>query len=154
MLGLNTLRPVLRSSAPALSARAFSASASQAMARMILTGRLATEPEAIPSSTGVNVIKYTIASTHGRSDNRFTSYFRVTSFLENGPQKDFVLSLSKGTLVCIDADVSLKPWEDAEGRRHSSLNIIQKTLEVLKRPNPNRQTDNGVSDQFAGEEMP
>ncbi|KAA8641832.1 hypothetical protein EYZ11_006652 [Aspergillus tanneri] len=130
-----SLRPFMRASShPGLSARSFSSSSSRSVARMIITGRLAAEPELQATSTGQDVIKYAVGTSYGSRDNRQTSWFRIASFQPEGAQRDLLLSLPKGTLVYVEGDASMRQWEDAEGKKQSSLNIIQRSLEVLKRP--------------------
>ncbi|KAL4890355.1 hypothetical protein BDV59DRAFT_184849 [Aspergillus ambiguus] len=129
-----SLRPFARTAPRTLSARSFSSSSSRSVARMIITGRLAAEPELQATSTGQDVIKYAVGSSYGPRDNRQTSWFRVSSFQAEGPQRDHLLNLPKGTLVYVEGDASMRQWQDAEGKKQSSLSIVQRTLEVLKRP--------------------
>lgn len=78
--------------------RTFSTSSPLSLARMQIIGRLADTPEATPTSTGRDVIRYSLGVGSGPRDeagNRQTSWFRVASFTE-GPQKDLLLSLPKG----------------------------------------------------------
>ncbi|KAL1974539.1 hypothetical protein VTN31DRAFT_4743 [Thermomyces dupontii] len=114
--------------------RAFSSSPAHNVAKLILTGRLAAEPELTTTSSGQEVVRYSVGTSHGPRENRQTSWFRVTSFTPEGPQRDYLLSLPKGTLVYVEADASIRAYEDAEGRRQHSLGVIQRSLEVLKRP--------------------
>ncbi|KAB8262411.1 hypothetical protein BDV32DRAFT_147698 [Aspergillus pseudonomiae] len=131
----SSLRPVMRTATGgALSARSFSSSSSRSVARMIITGRLAAAPELQATSSGQDVIRYTVATSTGARDNRQTSWFKVASF-DQGGQRDFVLGLQKGTLVYLEGSASLREWEDAEGKKQTTLNIVQRNLEVLKRPN-------------------
>lgn len=81
--------------ATAGAARAFSTTARRDLAKMTIVGNLADTPEAQATSSGREIIKYAVASNSGRSDNRHTSWFRITSFAE-GPQKDYLLNLPKG----------------------------------------------------------
>ncbi|EAW17998.1 single-stranded DNA-binding protein [Aspergillus fischeri NRRL 181] len=144
----SSLRPFLRaSSGAALSARSFSTSSPRSIARMIITGRLAAEPELHATSTGQDVIKYAVGTTYGKGDNRQTSWFRVSSFQPEGSQRDFILSLPKGTLVYVEGDATMRSYEDADGKRQSALSIVQRTLEVLKRPYNPDATDSGTSSQ-------
>ncbi|KAJ5223438.1 hypothetical protein N7468_007980 [Penicillium chermesinum] len=114
-------------------ARGFSTSASRNAARMILTGRLGAEPELHATSTGQEIIRYTIGTTTGRGENKSTSWFKVASFAD-GSQRDFLLSLPKGTLVYVEGDASMRTWENAEGQKQSTLNLVQRNLEILSRP--------------------
>ncbi|KKK18266.1 hypothetical protein P175DRAFT_0501956 [Aspergillus ochraceoroseus IBT 24754] len=139
----SSLRPLLRAApAAALSARSFSSSSSRSVARMIITGRLAADPELQATATGQEIIKYAVGTSHGPKDNRQTSWFRVSSFVNDGPQRDYLLGLQKGTLVYIEGDATMRQWEDSEGKKQTTLNIVQRNLEVLKRPsNPDYSSE-------------
>lgn len=93
----STLRPSLRlASTAAQSARTFSSSSSHSLARMIITGRLAADPELQATSTGQDIVRYAVGSSHGPRDNRQVSWFQVTSFVPEGAQRDYILGLPKG----------------------------------------------------------
>lgn len=96
MPGFTPLRPFLRAPSALSGARSFSSSPSHSVARMIITGRLAAEPELQATSTGQDVVKYVVGSSYGPKDNRQTSWFRIASFQPEGPQRDHLLSLPKG----------------------------------------------------------
>ena len=81
--------------APTLGARSFSTTTPASLARMQVIGRLAAEPELVNTSTGRDMVRYSLASDYGPSDARQTSWFRVASFAE-GPRRDYLLSLPKG----------------------------------------------------------
>ncbi|KAI9901889.1 hypothetical protein N3K66_003706 [Trichothecium roseum] len=120
-------------SATAGAARAFSTTARRDLAKLTIVGNLADSPEAHATASGREIIKYAVASNSGRSDNRITSWFRVTSFAE-GPQKDYLLNLPKGSLVYVEGEASINNFQDAEGQNRSNLNIVQRQIEVLRRP--------------------
>jgi len=63
---------------------------------MTIVGRLADTPELQATSTGQEILKYAVGTNSGRGENQKTSWFRVTSFLPEGPQRDFIASLDKG----------------------------------------------------------
>lgn len=86
--------------APSL-ARAFSASARRDIAKITLVGNLAASPEVRPTSTGREILEYSVASNSGPKDNRQTSWFKVAAFIEEGPRRDFLTSLPKGYLFSI-----------------------------------------------------
>lgn len=77
-------------------ARAFSTSSPRSIARLSIIGNLADTPEVVSTSSGREIIRYAVASNSGPRDNRQTSWFRVAAFTEEGPRRDFLLSLPKG----------------------------------------------------------
>jgi hypothetical protein len=85
---------LLRRGAP-LTARAFSTSSPASLARMQVIGRLAGDPELVNTSTGRELVRYTLASDYGPTDSRQTSWFRVASFVE-GPRRDYLMGIPKG----------------------------------------------------------
>lgn len=93
---LSSLRPGLRIPNAAQATRAFSTSPAHSLARLTLTGRLGNEPELQSTASGQEVVKYVIATGHGPRDNRQTSWFRISNFAPEGPQRDYILSLQKG----------------------------------------------------------
>lgn len=82
--------------ASASAARAFSTSSPRSIARITIVGNLADTPELQATSSGREIVRYSVASNSGPRDNRQTSWFRVTSFAEPGSRRDFILSLPKG----------------------------------------------------------
>ncbi|GKZ30125.1 hypothetical protein AbraIFM66950_007904 [Aspergillus brasiliensis] len=129
----SALRPTLRASGAALSTRSFSSSSSRSIARIMITGRLAGQPEVQATASGQEVIRYTVASNQNSKDKRPPSFFKVSAFSE-GNQRDFITNLQTGTLVFVEGDATMRQWENAEGKKQTTLNITQRALEVLKRP--------------------
>ncbi|KKA28690.1 hypothetical protein TD95_003430 [Thielaviopsis punctulata] len=124
-----------RSVIASISARAFSTTAPNNLARMNLIGHLAGTPEATATSNpNTEVIRYSVAISNGK--DKPPSWFNVTALVspEQSKKKDFLLGLAKGTMVHVDADASMASYKDNEGKNRTSLNIVQRSLEVLKRP--------------------
>ncbi|KAI5249485.1 putative ssDNA binding protein [Aureobasidium subglaciale] len=133
-------------------ARAFSTSPAHSLARMQLIGRLADQPELTPTSTGRELVRYALGVKGGpKNENgeRQTSWFRVASFAE-GPGRDLLLSLPKGTLVYIEADARMDTYQAQDGSNQSRLNLVQRNFEALSRPQ-NRNSDS-ESDRSAAED--
>ncbi|KAK2070290.1 hypothetical protein P8C59_004797 [Phyllachora maydis] len=95
--------------------RAFSTTSARPIARMTIVGHLG------------------IASNSGNVENRRTSWFTVNAFETEGPRRDFLLGLEKGSMIMVEGDVSVLKHEDEEGTK-TSFNIIQRRLEILRRP--------------------
>lgn len=89
------------------------------------------------------MIKYVVGSSYGPKDNKQTSWFRVASFAPHGsPSRDYLMGLQKGTLVYLEGDATMRTYEDADGKKQSSLSLVQTKVEVLKRPQSS--TDNAA----------
>lgn len=57
---------------------------------------MAAEPELVHTSTGKELVRYAVGVSSGPRENQTVSWFRITSFPEEGKQKDYILSLPKG----------------------------------------------------------
>lgn len=40
------------------------------------------------------------------------------------------------TLVYLEGDASMRTYDDSDGKKQTSLNIVQTKIEVMKRPQP------------------
>ena len=61
-----------------------------------MVGRLGTDPEISDTNNGQQVIKYVVGSDYGPKENRQTSWFRVASFAQEGPSRNYIMGLPKG----------------------------------------------------------
>ena len=84
----------------AASFRAFSTSAPRPLAKFQIIGRLADSPETSPTSTGQEITKFAVGVGSGPRDEMgrqaHVSWFRVATFLEDGPQRRLLQELPKG----------------------------------------------------------
>ncbi|KAL8919711.1 MAG: hypothetical protein Q9172_004849 [Xanthocarpia lactea] len=115
--------------------RTFTTTPPRPVAKIALVGRLAADPELTPTSSGQDIIKYAIGTTSGPRDNRQTSWWKVTSFTPEGPQRDNFMALGKGSLLYVEGSCAMNKFQDREGNQQSAMSIIQRHIEVLDRRN-------------------
>ncbi|KAH6610688.1 hypothetical protein Trco_000708 [Trichoderma cornu-damae] len=130
-------------SATAGAARAFSTTSPRSVARITIIGNLADAPEVQVSGNQENpreYVRYAVASNSGSKEHRQTSWFRVTGFVD-GPRRDFLLGLPKGTLVYVEGDATISSYLDAGGQTKHGLSVVQRNIEVLRRPTAPEQVD-------------
>ncbi|KAK9779132.1 hypothetical protein AB5N19_06548 [Seiridium cardinale] len=115
--------------------RAFSTTSPRPLAKMTIVGNLAATPELKATSSGREVVEYAIASNSGPRDNRVTSWFRVSAFEAEGPRRDYLTSLPKGSTVYVEGNAVMSTVADQnnEGKSRSFLNIYQTNFELLRR---------------------
>lgn len=140
MFSLNPLRTSLRSAA-ATPLRVAAQQQSRGFARLTLVGRLAAAPELRTTGNGTEYVRYTVATSQ-KADSP-TSFFRVTSFAREGPAKTFLLGLGKGTLMTVEGDASMRTYDDKDGKKQTSLSVVQRTLQVLQRRGQEGETGEG-----------
>ncbi|KAK4939269.1 ssDNA-binding protein, mitochondrial [Elasticomyces elasticus] len=136
--------PARRSAVSGLTHRAFSTSRPSQLARLTLVGRLGADPELVETGKG-QLVRYVVGTSFGPKDNRQTSWFRVASFAPEGPARDYVMGLNKGTLVYLEGDATMRTFEDSDGKKQSALNVVQTKVEVLKRQQPKEDDIEGDS---------
>ncbi|EEQ29531.1 ssDNA-binding protein, mitochondrial [Microsporum canis] len=140
----STFQPFYSAARPATNSisRSFSSTARRDFARLTVVGRLGAQPELTTSSNGREYIRYSVGTNYGPRDNQQTSWFRVTSFMPEGPGRDHLLGLPKGTLLLVEGDATMRTVEDNEGKKSSNLGFVQRHYDVLSRPyNPNRDDE-------------
>ena len=75
-----------------------SINATRGLARMTIVGRLAGEPELIPTASGQDILRYSLATSNGPRADKKTSWWKVVYFTrsDGDAKKDVLLSLGKG----------------------------------------------------------
>jgi single-stranded DNA-binding protein len=94
MFTQSTFRSLAR--LPTTATRSFSTTPRASFARMQIIGRLGAEPELIDTSTGRQMVRYSLATQYGPADNRQTSWFRISAFMDEGARRNHLMSLQKG----------------------------------------------------------
>ncbi|KAF1915479.1 hypothetical protein BDU57DRAFT_518479 [Ampelomyces quisqualis] len=127
------LRPAARASAAHACTRAFSSTRAAQLARMTVIGRLGTVPEEVSLSGDRTLVRFVLGTNYGKGERQKTSWFRVASFVE-GAQREFLMSVPKGSLLYVEADARMEQFEDKEGNQRSNLSLIARNFDVLSRP--------------------
>ncbi|KAH7386959.1 hypothetical protein DE146DRAFT_621122 [Phaeosphaeria sp. MPI-PUGE-AT-0046c] len=128
------LRPALTAIGATRTAgtRAFSATAAARISRMTVIGRLGAQPEEVSVAGDRTLVRYVVGSNYGKKGEQKTSWFRVASFVE-GPQKEYLLGVPKGSLLYVEAEARMESYTDKEGNTRSNLSLIARNFDVLSR---------------------
>lgn len=96
MAALRSLNRTIVRSAPLY--RSFSTSPISRVATITIVGRLAATPELHTTSTGKEIVRYAVGTSTGPRDNQQTSWWKVSTFVDNRNEsyKEKLLSMSKG----------------------------------------------------------
>ncbi|PFH60601.1 hypothetical protein XA68_10657 [Ophiocordyceps unilateralis] len=119
------------SSAVSAAARSFSTTAARDLARITIVGKVCSTPTSSTTNSGRGLVKYSVASQQSAGDNKPLSQFRITCFAD-GPRRETILNLARGTMVYIEGDATVSQFLDNDGRRQSSLGIVQRSMSVIK----------------------
>ncbi len=102
--------------------------------RVVLTGNLTKDPELRALSSGTSVCKLRIASNTRRRSSSGDwedkpNYFDVTVWGAQG--ENVARFLTKGRSVALDGRLEWREWEDKEGGKRQSVEIIADTVQFL-----------------------
>ena len=89
--------------------------------KIMLCGHLGADPEKKTTATGTELVKLRVATKPRKKDGE-TNWWSVTAFKYNA---DFASKyLSKGDLVLIEGDVSLRKYTDREGQERLAVDVV------------------------------
>ncbi|MBA2239870.1 MAG: single-stranded DNA-binding protein [Solirubrobacterales bacterium] len=102
--------------------------------RVIVTGNLTRDPELRNLNSGTSVCKLRIAVNSRRRDQSGEwvdkpNYFDVTVWGAQG--ENCATYLSRGRPVAVDGRLDWREWENQEGQKRQSVEIIAETVQFL-----------------------
>ena len=103
--------------------------------RVVLTGNLTRDPELRSTPSGTSICGLRIASNTRRKDGQTgewvdkPNYFDVTIFGRQG--ENAAQYLSKGRPVAIDGRLEWREWQDQQGNKRQSVDIIADSVQFL-----------------------
>ena len=103
--------------------------------RVILTGNLTRDPELRSTGGGLAICSLRIATNTRRKDGQSgewidkPNYFDVTIFGKQG--ENAAQYLSKGRPVAIDGRLEWREWQDKDGNKRQSVDIIADSVQFL-----------------------
>ena len=105
---------------------------------VVITGNLTRDPELRSTPGGTPVCKLRVAVNSRRKDGQTgewidkPNYFDVTVWGAQG--ENCATYLSKGRPVAIDGRLEWREWENQEGQKRQSIDIIADTVQFLSSP--------------------
>jgi single-strand DNA-binding protein len=124
---------------------------------VILTGRIARDPETRETKSGTSVTGITVVTDRPARDkdgktykdeNGYTAkdseFHRVTCF--NGLAKTVGQYCSKGQLVSVQGRLHYTQWDDQDGVKRYGCEILADKVDFLSRGNPQSGESGGESD--------
>jgi single-strand DNA-binding protein len=102
--------------------------------RVVLTGNLTRDPELRTTPSGMSVCSLRIASNTRRKDGSGNwvdkpNYFDVTVWGAQG--ENCANYLSKGRPIALDGRLEWREWEDQNGNKRQSVDIIADSVQFL-----------------------
>jgi single-strand DNA-binding protein len=120
--------------------------------RVIITGNLTRDPELRSLQSGMSVCSLRVACNTRRKDNQSgewvdkPNFFDVTIWGRQG--ENAAQYLSKGRPVAIDGRLEWREWQDKDGNKRQSVDIIADNIQFLSSPEGFNGGGNGGSGGF------
>lgn len=102
------------------------------MNKVFLIGNLTRDPELTETSGGVSVCRFAIAVNRnysGSDGERKTDFFNVTAWRNFGEM--IYRNAKKGNKVAVIGSIELRNYEDSQGNKRTSVDIIAQDIEFL-----------------------
>jgi|SRR5690242_5559704 single-strand DNA-binding protein len=102
--------------------------------KVILVGRLGRDPETRYTGSGQAVANFTMATDESYKDRngerqKRTEWHRITAW---GKLAEICQQyLKKGTMVYIEGRIQSREWQDKEGQKRTSYDIVANTMKML-----------------------
>lgn len=110
--------------------------------RVVLVGRLTRDPELRNTTTGKQVVNFSIA-VDDRFNKDHTNFFNIVAW---GSQADFVAKyLTKGRLVGIDGRLSQRKYTTQDGQDRNVVEVVADNVQGLDRPRDDARPSDGES---------
>jgi single-strand DNA-binding protein len=123
--------------------------------RVIITGNLTRDPELRSLPSGMSVCSLRVACNTRRKDNQSgewvdkPNYFDVTIWGRQG--ENAAQYLSKGRPVAVDGRLEWREWQDQQGNKRQSVDIIADNIQFLSSPDGFNGGGNGESNGFSAQ---
>ena len=111
------------------------------MNKVFLIGNLTRDPELTETSGGVSICRFAIAVNRnysGSDGERKTDFFNITAW--RGLGETVSRYAKKGNKVAVSGSIELRNYEDSQGVKRTSVDIVAQDVEFLS---PRGSSENG-----------
>lgn len=123
--------------------------------KVFIIGRLVRDPELKYTQSGTAVANFSVANGRKFQDKEETSFFSVIAWSKLA---DLVCQYcKKGSQIGIEGRLQQRSWEDKEGKKRSTVEIVADNVQFLGKPSgqsENINDEQGVSDLDKFDDIP
>ena len=110
--------------------------------RVTLIGRLGQDPEMRYTPSGMAVARFSLATNENRKDQQGnwqseTTWHNIVVFGQSAERASEMFK--KGNLAYVEGRISVRNWEDKEGQKRTSYEILANTIRNLS-PKPGSES--------------
>jgi single-strand DNA-binding protein len=124
--------------------------------KVILVGRLGRDPETRYTGGGQAVANFSLATDESYKDKngerqKRTEWHRITAW---GKLAEICQQyLKKGTMVYIEGRIQSREWQDKEGQKRTSFDIVANTMKMLSSRAEGAAAGGGASRSSGGDDF-
>lgn len=101
------------------------------MNKIVLIGRLAVDPELKTTTSGLSVTSFTIAVDRKGSTDKVTDWIDIVAWRKTA---EFICNyFKKGSPIVIDGNLQTRMWEDKDGKKRKTVEVIAERVEFVPR---------------------
>lgn len=111
------------------------------MNKVVLIGNICKDPELSETNSGVAVCRFSIAVNRRRASEdaeQQTDFFNVTVW--RGLAETVARYCKKGNKVAVSGQIQIRQYEDREGAKRTSVDVVAEEIEFLFQKQNNEST--------------
>lgn len=114
---------------------------------VVLIGRLGRDPEVRYTQSGKAVANFSMATSDGFGEKKTTNWHNIVAWGKTAELcKEY---LHKGSLVCVDGRLQNRSWEDKDGNKRSTVEVVANSVTFMdpKGKNGGKKSENDEGDE-------
>ena len=115
--------------------------------KVIIGGRLTSEPELKTTQSGLSVVSFSVAVNRktGQGEEQKADFFNVTAWRQTA---DFVARyFHKGSSICIVGSLQNSSWTDQNGQKHNKTDIVADEVMFVDSKSDNESAQSSYGQQ-------
>lgn len=122
------------------------------LCKAVLIGHLGKDPETRFSKDGLAITNFSLAATEKVKGEDKTQWFRITTF---GKLAEICEKyLSKGRQVYVEGRIQTSEWEDKDGNKRFSLEVVANTMQMLGSKGDPSKPEAEIDKSGKGDDIP
>ncbi len=117
--------------------------------RVILVGRITQDPEMKASTSGTQIVNFSLAvNRYAKDQQQQADFFRIVCF---GKNAEFMSAyIKKGRLLLVEGSLRNNSWQDKDGNKRITTEIVANRIQPLDKRNeiPEEIPSENLSDEM------
>jgi single-strand DNA-binding protein len=124
--------------------------------RVQLIGRLGKDPELRTTPNGTSIATFSLATDEKKGKQKHTEWHRIVTWQKLAEICDQYLE--KGSLVYVEGRIQTRQWNDRDGNKRTTTEIVASGMKMLDRSETTRQrernNDSNMDPEITDDDLP